>query len=292
MALVGFSIRFFGYCLYGLVLMAVLLYVRFPAEKFISFCETRLAQTFPGSQWKINKSAYAPPFTALFGEVRVSGTDPENGGLLFTDVRISIPSVLAPRHWGIEADGYGGELKGELVWLPQGKFELQKLDLHDVGMAPLFSDLKLDKREIGGTLAVAGSYSGDCSQPLKGAGKATVKAEAGMVGLIQPILGLEQLQFDSVAAAVDFGDGVMKITGGALQGTQLIGKFDGDITASWPVPESMLTVSGQLGVNESFWQERPQEKRLIEQLQRRFGMKTLPFYMGGSLGSPTFGFGR
>lgn len=292
MAFLGFSIRLFGYFLYGVVLTAVLLYVRFPTEKFLAYCENNLATTFPGSQWNLSGGSYTPPFTGTIGEARVTGSDPENGGLVFRQVKISIPSIFAPRSWHIQTMGYGGEMEGQLVWLPDGRFKLTNVDLHGVDIAALAADVNLDNREVAGTLTITGEYSGERRQPLKGEGSGKVTLASGRVSLAQQILSLEMIQFDSIAADFIYQDGVVQLAQGNVQGQQIYGEFSGDVAQSWPVSEAMLTLNGKIGVSETFLEARPNEKRLIGQMLKRFGGTTLPFYLGGSVGSPTFGFGK
>jgi type II secretion system protein N len=286
----GSPLRFIGFLLYGIILTGVLLYVRFPTEKFISYCQEKLATAIPGTSWNIGNIRYLPPLTVSFGDVRAGGKDPESGELAVRVIDVSMVSLRDVHRYSFTATAYDGAAEGQLIVSPGGEVDINDLVMRDMDLEKLAADLRLDNRKISGTLFLTGKYSSGGEK--KAQGEAQIELKDGTVELLQPILSMEELQFSMVSTKIDYRDDIIHLDKGTVDGNELFGSFAGEISSSWPLREAMLTISGQVGVSEEFLQARPQERRLISEMQSRLGKDTLPFFLGGSLGNPTFGFGR
>jgi hypothetical protein len=67
-----FSFRSLCYFAYAFLLTAVLLYVRFPAEKFKEFCEKRIEHLLPGSSCNIDHIVYRFPLSTVLESIVIS----------------------------------------------------------------------------------------------------------------------------------------------------------------------------------------------------------------------------
>ena len=67
-----FSFRSLCYFAYGVLLTAVLLYVRFPAERFKEFCEKRIEHLLPGSSCNIDNVVYRFPLSTVLETIVIS----------------------------------------------------------------------------------------------------------------------------------------------------------------------------------------------------------------------------
>ena len=69
------SLRWLFYCGYAVVLTAVLLYVRFPAQEFKEYCTRKAEGLFNGTKCTIGKIAYAFPFSIRFDTVKFTSKE-------------------------------------------------------------------------------------------------------------------------------------------------------------------------------------------------------------------------
>ena len=155
-----FSRRMLAYLLYALMLIGVLLYVRFPAEKFKAFCENRLGLLLAAGVCSINAIDYNFPLTLNFDGIRLSreGNSRQEG--FFID---SLSLVVNPANLGktafLSATFYGGKFSARLETDFTGKtirmqgITLTSLRLGDLVKGPLAVD-----RKIEGMAAFEGDY--------------------------------------------------------------------------------------------------------------------------------------
>jgi hypothetical protein len=75
-----------------------------------------------------------------------------------------------------------------------------------------------------------------------------------------------------------------------MTGKEIGAEFNGEMRLTSPLPNSTVVLSGNLTPKENFLAAHPGEKRLVEQLLRRYKTPALPFKVGGTVRRPTFRF--
>jgi type II secretion system protein N len=289
-----FSLRFFLYLLYGLGLTAVLLYVRFPTEKFRQFCEKRIERYLPGITCEINKVVYRFPLSAVLAQVKLTAREEEDqAGLGIKELVVTARPKTLFNGYLLDADILGGTLIAELDLDGQDNtFQLNNIALQNLDLGAVAGSLGDIEREMSGVLEYAGSYQADSNHPLHGSGKGLVKVGKGSMTLLQPVLGLSAIDFESVAMNVTQENGVVGLSEGKMNGQDIVADFTGELRVVAPLGNSILLLSGQMEPQDDFLRSNPREQQVVQRLLNRYKMTALPFKVGGTVKRPLFRFSK
>lgn len=289
-----FSLRFFLYLLYGLLLTAVLLYVRFPTEKFKQFCEKRIEHYLPGTTCKIDKVVYRFPLSAVLAQVNLAAAEEMDLAALGIQelVVTALPKTLFSGY-SLDGDILGGTFRAELDVDREGDtFQLNGIALQNIDLGNLVGSLGGIEREMAGVMEYSGNYQADSKRPLQGSGKGVVKVGKGSMALLQPVLGLSAIDFDSVVMSVTQDKGVVGLAEGKLNGQDIVADFTGELRVASPLVNSIVLLSGQMEPQDVFLRSRPREQKVVQRLLKRYKMAVLPFKVGGTVQRPLFRFSK
>ncbi|MGW8194164.1 MAG: type II secretion system protein GspN [Desulforhopalus sp.] len=289
-----FSLRFLFYLLYGVALTAVLLYVRFPTEKFRQYCEKRFEKFLPGTVCTIDRVVYRFPLSAVMRHVHIRTEDEDKQADL--NINQFVVTARPPRffsRYSLASDLLAGNFSAKLNLdkLNNG-FQLNDIDIHGLDVGAMVDSLGIIDREMSGLAEFSGNYEADSEQPFNGNGKGTVKVVDGSVGLLQPILGLTAIEFESVVMGVSQEKGIINLAEARVQGKDIAADFTGQIRVESPLVNSNLLLSGQLEPQEPFLRNNPREQQVVQRLLQRYNMQVLPFKVGGTLSRPLFRFSK
>lgn len=285
-----FSVRSLVYLLYAVVLTAVLLYVRFPTEKFRAYCEHRLEQVFANGRCTIVEIAYRFPAAVEFRKVTIGQQENDSsGGFMFDRVKLSPASQGFLKSWQVDGELYAGLLRATLtVQLKEKMFQLKDINIEKIDFAAITSSMPLLKREITGEFTFSGEYKANFDQPLAGLGNGNLRLSGGSIDLVQPILTMDTIDFQEVKSLWRYGDSVFSFTEGKMVGQQLDAEFNGTVKTPFLPPVGGLKISGSLVPGEQFLKDKPQVDRLVQRLMRQYKKSAVPFRLGGTLDKPTF----
>jgi len=143
---------------------------------------------------------------------------------------------------------YAGNIKGDV------RFENQELiapftttmklkDLH-IGRHPYLSPLI--GRDVSGILGGDIVYTGQYTNLIEGVGEAILSISEGRVKLLQPILGLESLQFDRLSMKITLKNKKVALSDVGLEGRAVKGQLSGIIILNNDIPASRLDLRGTL----------------------------------------------
>jgi type II secretion system protein N len=286
------GVRVSGYFIYAVLLIAVLLYVRFPSEKFEIFVVRTVETAFPGSRVDLGPYHYTFPATVHLDRALFEQKTGNEEIVLLESIDITpIVSGLGLKY-ALSAKAYGGSFQANLKLAPvAGTFSL--LDMHvnqiDLALPPFLKNIS--RREISGQLEYRGMYSA----PLDGSGKreakGVVRLSEGAFSLIQPVLTLRILDMQSLDAGISFNDGVLELVEGSFKGAELHAEFAGSLTAAEGLEAWKVDLSGALVPQKGFLKDKPQVLRVVKRLQSQYRKTALPYRVSGSIGNPRFRFG-
>ncbi len=287
-----FSFRTLAYFAYAVLLTAVLLYVRFPAEKFRAYCEKRIEHLLTDSTCKIEGIAYRFPLSASFDTIKI--TRVINGletSIVIDRLVISPEPLKFWKSFNLKGELYSGKFEARLDVDPQAQsFHLVNIHFEGVEVDALVQAIGLTERKITGILDFSGEYQAQNSHPGDGAGKGVVEISTGSMSLLQPILSLSTLDFEKVAVDVTLEKGLLKIAQGDLQGRDMTADFTGELRIAPQLLDSNLQLSGHMEPDETFLRSNPQEQQIVQRLMQRFKMTVLAFRVGGTVKRPLFRF--
>jgi len=285
-----FSFRSLLYLLYALVLTAILLYVRFPTEKFKTFCERRLEQAMGKRRCTIGEIVYHFPAAIEFRKVKISASSEEkNSGFLVDRLMLSPSSEGIFTSWQLNGELYEGLIKAVLVLQIKEKvFQLRDVRIKGVNVAAIIKSVPSLKREITGELTASGEYKAEFEQPMDGLGHGKLGLSGGNVQLVQQILTLNSIGYKEVNVLWKYGKSILHLTGGKMAGLQLDADFAGTVQAPFLSSKSSLNISGFFVPKEQFFKDKPQVEKLVQRLMQRYKKSAVPFRVGGTMKKPTF----
>ncbi len=287
-----FSLRSLVYLLYAVLLIAVLLYVRFPSSKFKAYCEHNIERLLPGSTCTISRSAYHFPLSAAFETIKIIRT------IEGRDSEITVDKVVVtPEPWHfwrtfkISGKMYSGTFRATLN-LDKKAQTFQLTDVHFEGLdaGKLAEGIGLAERKISGTFEFSGEYKASSNSPRDGVGKGMIQLASGSMDLMQPILTLATIEFEKFTVHVSQQNDIMKLTGGELRGKEISADFTGELRLAYPVLDSNIQVSGHMEPENDFLKANPKEYQFVQHLLQRYKVTVLPFKIGGTVKNPLFRF--
>jgi len=284
--------RWSFYGIYAMLLVAILLYLRFPAQKFKTFCSQVISQHFSGYENSIESLRYQFPLTLVVSNLHLQANNQAA-----IDV-IDIPKVtLTPslsgsgKTFSLSITAYGGTHQATLTLdRTHNTFTLPEIEINGLDLAKLPWLPIQTGRTITGLLTAEGSYSGQSGQDIsKGTGQGTVYIKNGTFELLETILSLKNIDLASGEALIKLHEQKMLLTKGKFSGKELEGTFSGQINSlGISLAAMQLNLKGALAPLPALVKKSGQAQPLFQQLQKNHGV--LPFQLQGTIGKPVFRF--
>jgi type II secretion system protein N len=278
--------------IYGVILTAVLLYIRFPTDKFRSFCEQRIEQSLHVSDCRIKRIHYSFPFSVVFEKVRVIKSSGEQQSVFIID---QFRSRLGFKFWQtfkIFGDLYSGTIRATLSLDRDKKsYKLTDIVVTNLNLNKILTDQGFVDRKVTGSLGGSGRYSAQWNTPTAGEGKGRIEVKKGQIEFLQPILSLTAMNFDRINLDISVGEQV-EIQQGKLKGKNLNADFEGSLDVMDSLLACRVSISGLLEPKREFLQSHPNEAKMVQQYAKRYKKSALPFKLRGTVANPTFRFSR
>ncbi|MBW1779160.1 MAG: type II secretion system protein GspN [Deltaproteobacteria bacterium] len=244
--------KWIGYVLYGLFLTTGLLYYRFPADTIRVYMESSMARANPRILVSLKGLRPGfPPGVDLEG-ARISLKETPQKPLLRAKKIAITPDVWSfvsgISEYYFDARAYQGDIKGRVrfdrhnVKAPFAASVLLK-GIH-VGRHPYLPPLV--GRDVSGVLEGKIDYTGQRNRFIDGTGHGTLVISDGRVQLLQPILGLDALNFDRLSVKMALKDRKVALTRLELEGPAVKGELSGTIFLKSNVSRSRLDLRGSM----------------------------------------------
>lgn len=284
--------RLFFYLIYGVLLILVLLYIRFPTEKFKTFWEKQVEQTFGNATCSIEKIHYAFPVFIVFEKIKISKTAAEQQTVVVVDQLKVRPGIKFWHTYALQGELYTGTVRAKLnLDRKERSYKLTDIVLHDLQLSEIIKDQGIVDRKITGRLSGSGRYQAQWNVPGSGEGKVRIAVSPGNMELLHPVLSLSTLDFEHINFDVSIGE-QLAIEQGKLKGKDISADFEGTVNVVNSFLDSRVRLSGLLEPRREFLQTHPVEAKMVKQYAKRYKQSALPFKMGGTLSNPTFRFSR
>lgn len=284
------------YGLYSLVVVLVLLYSKFPSDAVRNYVEFTVESRISPMVLRIGSVDLELPPGLVLKDVRVSRRDGP-GKIFFSagDLRIrpepgklirGIPSAA------IHCRAYGGSISGAL--------SLSERRLH----GPVAADVALNGiriednaalqefigRSVRGVLDGTVTFSGPPGNPWTGDAEIRLVARDGNFEIMQPLLGLDILEFSRLVLNGDLKDRRFNLTHGDIEGPDYRGSLTGTVIPGENLTESRVNLQGWIEPFPSFF-TRKEASGALNFARQRLKQGKLNFSIRGTLGNPTFNFG-
>ncbi|MDD3815620.1 MAG: type II secretion system protein GspN [Desulfocapsaceae bacterium] len=278
------------YTIYGLFLVTLLLYVRFPAQKFKSFCTHLITQQFPDYENSIESLHYQFPLTLVARNIQLQSKD-KAGKKVFDIEQLTIkPDLKVPgKNFSLVITAYGGKHQISLsLDLSHKTFTLPKIEINELDLKKLPWLQTQTGRTVTGLLTVHGSYSGQTGQDISlGTGEGSADIKNGSFELLYPILSLNNIDIEKGAVLLKLASQKILLSKGTFNGKELSGTFAGKISSLNATFAAMqLDLTGALTPLPALVKQSGKAQPLLLQLQQNNA--ALPFHLKGTIAKPVF----
>jgi type II secretion system protein N len=274
------------------LLIALLLYVRFPAEKFKTYSEQHIERLFPGSDSNIGRFVYNFPFSAVLETVTITRTISGQETELIVDKLAVTPEL--PQFWKtfrISGEMYSGLFEARLNLDKKAEiFQLTDIYFENLEAGSLAESIGISDRIISGSFEFAGSYQASTEAPGDGVGSGVAQVISGSMSLLQPILSLSTIEYDHLAVNLSQQNGIVTFADGELAGKEIVANFIGEMHLDSPLLMSNISISGYLEPDDAFLRNHPEEQQFVQRLLQKYEATVLPFKIGGTVQRPLFRF--
>ncbi len=287
-----FSFRSLVYLLYAVLLTVVLLYVRFPAEKFKQYCVQRIEKLSSDSTCTIDRVGYRFPLSATFKTIILNRViDGQETALVVDELVITPESWQFWRRFALKGKIYSGLFAATLDLDNRAhSFQLANISGEGLQSGELTKSLGINEWKISGIVTFSGDYQAPNGSPGDGIGKGLCHVVSGSLSLLQPILNLSTLEFDQIAMHVSHENGVVQVSEGEFLGKEILADFSGELQTASLFLNSNISLVGHLEVDEGFLLSNPEQQQVVQRLLQRYKMTVLPFKIGGTVQRPLFRF--
>jgi type II secretion system protein N len=274
------------------LLTALLLYVRFPEEKFKIYCEKHIERLSPGSDCNISRFVYNFPFSAVLETVKITRTISGQETEMIVDRLAVTPEIL--QFWKtfrISGEMYSGLFEARLDLDRKAEiFQLTDIYFEGLEAGSLVESIGISDRKLTGSFEFAGRYQASTDAPGDGVGSGVAQVVAGSMSLLQPILSLSTIEYDHLAVNLSQQNGIVTFADGELAGEEIVANFIGEMHLDSPLIMSNISISGYLEPDDAFLRNHPEEQQFVQRLLQKYEATVLPFKIGGTVQRPLFRF--
>jgi type II secretion system protein N len=282
---------FILYGLYSLVALLVLLYFKFPSDAFRDYLQSAVENRVPSVSLSVGAVDLALPPGLILKDVRLS---PRGGSelLLFSADSLRVKPEAGKLLRGIPAASvhcraYGGIITGT-VMLEDRRLQGPVTAVVELNAVRLEENSALQEmlgRRVQGVLEGIVSFSGLIGDPLAGDAEIRLVARDGNVEILQPLMGLNVIEFSKLILNGDLKGGKFNLTNGDIEGPDYRGSLTGTVVPSARVAESRLNLRGSIEPFPSFF-ARKGASSVFNFVRQKLKKGKLNFSVQGTVGKP------
>jgi len=242
------------YTIYGILIIAVFLYVRFPSDSTGRYIKSVVEGSNPDVVLSFGSVRPCfPPGIRLHSFSASFKSKP--GSTLRADVVKIRPAFLNLLSGKLSlllyVDSYEGSMQADINFA--NRFSTQG----PVIIKARFNDFNIGKcsfiktvagRLVDGRLSGSLLYDGKWNGIINGTGNAKFTLLDGNIQILGDIFGLNEVNFDKIEADMTLKNRTVKITGLDITGKQLSGSFTGNIFLDRDIMQSRLALKGNIEI--------------------------------------------
>ena len=241
--------KWITYTIYGVLITAIFLYVRFPSDNVVDYIKSTVESGNPNVVLLIDSGKLCLPPGIKLSNIEVSFRDRQDLILRANVLKLrpAITSLLSGKlSLLLYADAYEGSMWTDINFAnrfsTKGPVRL-KAGFNDINLGKCSFIKTATGRRVDGRLEGILSYNGS-----RGTGSARFTLLDGNIQLLKSVFGFDGLAFDKVEAELTLKNRTLKITGLNLTGKQISGSFTGNIFLDSDIMQSRLAIKGDLKI--------------------------------------------
>lgn len=288
--------QWLGYLLFAMILIAVLLYYRFPSDALEDYLQTMADRANPPLALSVGHIEPGFPIGLKFVQTEVALKDMPDRVILRAD-----SLSLKPKLWSLlrgkskysfHCLTYNGYLIGSLYFKKDRTrgFIDTEIELGNIRIGDYYYLSDVIGHRVEGNLGGTISYRGPYSFLIDGSGEANLRLSDGRVELLQPLLTLESIDFKEMKIEMALKNQEINITRLELKGQQLQGVLSGTITLKDEFARSSLDLRGTIEPFAEFFKNTAGILDTVKFFKQRLSRGTLSFVIVGTLRDPIIKF--
>ncbi len=289
--LVGTRREWFGYGLFGLLVVTCALYLRFPAAEVGDYLDRALKGINPNLSFSAAQIKPWPPLQLKFTETEVVSDRADIPWVVAEDL-VAGPKIISllqgKQVYALRGAAYSGAFSGWLqrygdaAGFGEGELSFTGIDLAKYSYLP-----ELLGRQLGGILNGSISFKSSSARLLDGGGETQLRVNEGRVALLQPLLGLDAVAFDWLTVDAALKKRVLSASI-ELNGPELLGSMTGTIRIMADIGQSRLAFKGVVEPQSQLYQQHPQAAAALNLLKKKMKNGKYSFAVTGTVQKPEF----
>jgi type II secretion system protein N len=288
--------KWLAYVLYSLLLTGVLLYVLFPSDAFRDYLIASVEKGHP--EWGLSIETVVPSLTLgmKVSGVKVSHQESAEGAVFEAEsvlVRPGLWSLLQGEpKLSFKGLAYGGRFRGRArLGAGNGDGALSiNLELEDMHIEKHEDLLQMIGRRIKGGVNGTLTYTGKADAPMEGEAEADLKLSRGEVGLLQPLFGLQAIDFDELWLTLLLRNRQVELSRAELKGPNLRGTVSGRVILRQEWMRSGLDLKGTVEPLGEFHKSLASDPLTAKFISQRLKGGKLSFAIQGDVDKPRLRF--
>ncbi|HIQ37459.1 MAG TPA: type II secretion system protein GspN [Desulfocapsa sulfexigens] len=279
--------------LYTLILTGLLLYFRFPAEKFKTYCEVNLSKLMPGTECSIDRIHYSFPCSLAAETIRISSNKLNKQELFTIEQALISPDISAlTSQLQVKLSAFAGIHTFSLMLGPEEKeFTLKDIQINNLDPSRIPFLGQATKRKIVGNVDGSGHYHGiwkNGKYSADGAGQITL--QKGSFSLLLPIFSLNSIDLKKLTSNFVLKENTLECSNGTFYGQELKGSFSGSLSLKSTLKAATLSFKGALEPLPPLLKKNTHAKKMLLLLKKQSKRGTVPFLLKGTVQKPSFKF--
>jgi type II secretion system protein N len=289
--LVGTRREWFGYGLFGLLVLTCALYLRFPSAEVGDYLDRSLKGINADLSFSATLIKPWPPLQLKFTEPEVV-SDRADIPLVVVEDLIAGPKIISllqgKQVYTLRGAAYSGEFSGRLqrrtdtAGFGEGELSLAGIDLAKYNYLP-----ELLGRQLGGILDGSISFKSSSGRLLDSGGQTQLRVSEGRITLLQPLLGLDAVVFDVITVDAALEKRILSASM-ELAGPELQGSMTGTIRVMADIGQSRLAFKGVVEPQSQLYQQHPQAAAALNLLKNKMKNGRYSFAVSGTVQKPEF----
>lgn len=238
-----------GYAVYTLAVLLFLLWYLFPSDSFRVWLQAQLNNHAPAMKWQVGDLHVGLPFNIIARDIRAGGLNTDKALFVVDEVGVrpelqkifefpkKLPLVYTAR-------SLEGSVNGTFLLENEKQEVICTGQLQDMKVGSLAELWRKLGREVSGTLSGSFRYTGNTGNLYGGLLQGDLSLHNGFVELMQPILGLQRLDYNQAKTSFSFKDRIVTVTSGEVESDLFSADFNGTVTMAGNLLGSTLDVQG------------------------------------------------
>jgi type II secretion system protein N len=288
---VGSKKAWFGYGMYAVLVALCSLYFRFPAAEVGDYLDRSIKGMNPDLSFAAAMIRPWPPLRLRFTDMQVVSTGADVP-LVVADNLVAGPQIRSMVQgkpiYVFKGEAYGGEFNGRLE---------RHSDSAPLGSASLsFTGIDLAEykylseqlgRHLGGILGGSVDFQSDTDHLLDNEGRTKLRVTDGRVELLQPLFGLDAIEFNDLTVEATLTNGVLTANM-EFDGPELRGTVSGTVRVLADIGQSRLSFKGMIEPQAQLGQLYPQAAAAFNLLKKKMRNGKYSFVVSGTVQQPNF----